>query len=406
MSFGKFLLIASLALGLAPATRAAEGDAAFAVSPESAYSLLDTAIRDAHQSILLNIYMLTNRGVTDALAAKAANENVKVTVLLEGQTFGGDVLFPVKRILDDFAAKLAQAGGNGKFLVMTSQAGGKRRYAYDHAKYMVVDGRKVFVSSENITGSAFNSRNLSGGTRGWEIYVENAALGAQLSEIFAEDSDTSHGDVMPYDQVRFKVKDPGNSPLPPRRNRDVQSFDMQRGRVSETSLCASPRSLDCVLQFIRSAKKELAVEHLSLPKLWVGRGKGPDKPNPIVDELVAAARRGVKVRVLLNDDAAFGGDEGKGNDNEKNTTTVTYLRGMAAQSRLPLEAAIFSGDKVQVNYVHNKGMVADGARVFVSSINGTENSIQSNREVALAVTSADAARYFGAVFDFDWKQSQ
>jgi cardiolipin synthase len=391
---------------LAPlATKAAEGDASFAVSPESAFSLLDGAIKDAKQSIILNIYMLTNRSVTTALAAKATNENVNVTVLLEGQTFGNDIYLPVKKVLDDFQALVPQTQGRLKFLVMTSQAGGKRRYVYDHAKYMVIDGKKVFVSSENITGSAYNNKNYSGGTRGWEIYLENSAIAGQLTKIFAGDTDFSAGDVMPYDKVNWKVTDPGNGPLPPRKIRDVTSFDKTDGHVDSATLCTSPNSLQCMLDFIKGAKKELSVEHLSLPQFWVSRTGGANKSNPVVDELVAAAKRGVHVRVLLNDDNSFGPDNGTTGPEEKNLTTVNYLKGLATSARLPLEAATFSQKNVQVNYVHNKGMVADGNRAFISSINGTENAIMNNREVAVDVSGADAARYYGSVFDTDWTLS-
>jgi cardiolipin synthase len=396
-----FLLLALVLPVLS--SHAAEGDAAFAVSPESAYSLIQTAIGDARESIALNSYMLTNRNVTDALSAKV-KDGVKVTILMEGQTFGDEILLPVKRVLDDFQAKLV--GTSAKFFVMTSQAGGKRRYAFDHAKYMVIDGKKAFVSSENITGSAFNNRNLSGGTRGWEIYVENSAVASQLAAIFAEDIDASHGDILPYDKVNFRVKDPGNNPLPPRKERDVPSFDMQRGHVNSVSLCASPNSLQCMLDFIRAAKSELSVEHLSLPKVWVDRHGGASKPNPVVEELLAAAKRGVKVRVLLNDDASFGNDNGGTSPEEKNIETVNYLKAQASQALLPLEAALFNYKNVEVNYVHNKGMVSDSSRVFVSSINGTENAIMNNREVALNVNSPDAAQFYGKVFDTDWALSK
>lgn len=399
-------LFVSLVLLFPIMAQAAEGDAAFAVSPESAFSLLDGAIRDAKQSIVLNIYMLTNRSVTNALADKAMNENVSVTVLLEGQTFGNDIFAPVKTVLDDFQTRVAQSNGKIKFMVMTSQAGGKRRYVYDHAKYMVIDGTKVFVSSENITGSAYNNKNYSGGTRGWEIYLENASLGAQLSQIFAGDVDPQFGDVMPYTQVNWKVTNPGSSPMPPRKMRDVPSFDKASGHVDSASLCASPDSLQCMLDFIRAAKTDLSVEHLSLPSVWVSRTGGANKPNPVVEELVAAAQRGVHVRVLLNDDNAFGDDTGgTTSPDEKNLTTVNYLKGLAGKSHLPLEAATFSQKNMEVNYVHNKGMVADGSRVFVSSINGTENAIMNNREVAVDVKSQDAARYYGKVFDTDWQLS-
>ncbi len=394
-------LIMSLAIGAADA-RGAEGDAAFAVSPESAYSLIQTAIGDAHESIELNTYMLTNRNVTDALIEKATRENVKITVLIEGQTFGGDMLLPGKRVLDDFQAKIQ--GTQARFLVMTSQSG-TRRYVYDHAKYMIVDGCRVFVSSENITGSAYNNRNQTGGTRGWEIYIENAALGAQLSQIFETDSDTSYGDVLPYSQVSFNVKDPGNSPFPPRQDRDVPNFAMTRGHVDNASLCTSPNSLQCVLAFIGSAKSALNLEFLSLPKVWVNHKNNTTQPSPIVAALVAAAQRGVHVRVLLNDDNAFADDNGGTSSDEKNINTVNYFRELAAQSNLPLEAATFAQKRVEVSYVHNKGMVADGNRVFVSSINGTENSVMENREVAVAVTSEDAGKYFSSVFGADWSLS-
>ncbi|HEY8279820.1 MAG TPA: phospholipase D-like domain-containing protein [Bdellovibrionota bacterium] len=390
--FSCFFLFAIL-LQSAPST-AADGDAAFAVSPESAFSLIEGAIRDARDSIEMNIYMLTNRSVTQLLADKAQS-GVKVTVLIEGETFGGEMLAPVKRVLDDLYLRFEQqSNGRGKLFVMTSQAG-NRRYTFNHAKYMIVDGRKTFVSSENITGSAFNSKNLTGGTRGWEIYLENLSLARTLSKIFQEDIQGS--DVLSYEKVQFKVKDPGGD-LPPRHTRDVKAFGRGVGRFSSASVCDSPKSQECVLKFIRSAKKELSVEHLSLPLRWSG------KTNPIVQELVKAAKKGVKVRVLLNDDDSFG-DEGGVSPADKNLVTVKWLKEEAARGGLPLQAATFSNKALEVNYVHNKGMVADESRVFVSSINGTENSVVNNREIAVSVNSADAANYFGEVFDLDWNLS-
>ena len=124
-----------------------------------------------------------------------------------------------------------------------------------------------------------------------------------------------------------------------------------------------------------------------------------------MEELLAAAKRGVKVRVLLNDDNSFGDDGGNSSPVEKNITTVNYLNAEAQKAALPLQAATFDYKKIEVGYVHNKGMVADGSRVFVSSINGTENAIMNNREVAVNVTSTDAAKYYADVFNLDWSLS-
>ncbi len=396
-------VLLALALAAPRLATAAEGDAQFAVSPESAYGLLDSAIQGAKESIVLNIYMLTNRNITQALADKAQS-GVRVTVLLEGETFGGEMLLPVKRVLEDLYLRFdQQSEGRGKFLVMTSQnKSHQRRFVFNHAKYLVVDEKKIFISTENITGSAFNNKSLSGGTRGWEIYLESKGMARALTKMFHDDADQSYGDVVPYEKAEFKVKDPGNNPLPPRKPRDVPLFPVESGKIKGGSLCASPQSLACIVKFIRDAKKELDVEHLSLPLVWVDHATGRRLPNPIVAEILSAAQRGVRVRVLLNDDNSFG-EGGKDDAEDQNAPTVKFLREAAAKQKLALEAATFNHQALQVNYVHNKGMVADDIRVFIGSINGTMNSVENNREIAVSVESKDAARYYGKVFDLDWQ---
>jgi cardiolipin synthase A/B len=400
-----FLLSILTIAPVSPVARAAEGDLSFSVSPESAFSLLDETIRSAKKSIELNIYMLTNRSVMEALVERAS-AGVSITVLLEGEPFGGEILLPVKNALDDFHKALKDKKGKNSFLVMTSNGKvSKRRFVFNHAKYMLVDGKTALVSSENITGSAFSGRNFSGGARGWQIVVENKKVAGALANLFADDSSARFGDVLPYEQVNFKVKDPGNNPLPPREPRTVNLFPVLRGRAEKAELCLSPNSLDCILSFIRMAKTELLVQHMNLPLYWVNREGGAHKPNPIVHELLAAAKRGVKVKVLLNDDDAFG-EKTTGMKEERNDLTVAWLKAEAAKARVSLEALTFNHKAMQVNYVHNKGMVSDSGRVFVSSINGTENSVKNNREVAVAVDSVEAAKYFGEVFAQDWSVSK
>jgi phosphatidylserine/phosphatidylglycerophosphate/cardiolipin synthase-like enzyme len=50
-------------------------------------------------------------------------------------------------------------------------------------------------------------------------------------------------------------------------------------------------------------------------------------------------------------------------------------------------------------------MIFDHSKVLVSSINGTPNSMDNNREVAVLVQSPDAARYYQGFFEFDWTRS-
>jgi phosphatidylserine/phosphatidylglycerophosphate/cardiolipin synthase-like enzyme len=140
--------------------------------------------------------------------------------------------------------------------------------------------------------------------------------------------------------------------------------------------------------------------------------------NPIVEELEAAAKRGVRVRVLLNDEAVFAqaptpapGSHPKGlfeapAKRSRNLDTVCRLQNLAKSAKLAIEGRIVNVKRAQITYIHNKGIVVDGNKAWVSSINGTQNSVQNNREVALAIHSADAAKYFDLAFRTDWTASQ
>jgi phosphatidylserine/phosphatidylglycerophosphate/cardiolipin synthase-like enzyme len=113
----------------------------------------------------------------------------------------------------------------------------------------------------------------------------------------------------------------------------------------------------------------------------------------------------VKVRVLLNDDAVFLRGPDADRKKKKNLETVQYLNSQARELKLPLEGRIINIKKLEITYVHNKGMIADRERVLISSINGTENSITNNRETGVVLESTDAGKYFSDVFDLDWELS-
>lgn len=404
----------TLVLAQALPAAAKEGDAAFSVSPDSAFIGLTTALTEAKETIDVNIYMFTSKNIAAVLSTKA-EQGVKIRLLVEGEPHGGTVFPAVKQVLDQINESFK--GKNAKLFVMTSNGdkANKRRYVFNHAKYVIVDGKKVFVSSDNFTGSAFPdpSRTIfEGGTRGWQVLLENSKVAADLEAIFEEDLN-GKTDVLPYEKAVIRVNDPNNgSPLPKREKRTAQSFGIELGRASKGSVCASPKSEKCIVDFIRSAKSEINVEHASLPYYWKPYANGAiaktGPMSPIVIELLAAAKRGVKVKILVNDDKTFAGDDNTDDKDVElsNAFSVEQLNKEAAQQRLPLEAALFSAKNTQTSYVHNKGMIADGKRVFVSSINGTQNSVENNREIAVAVESEDGARYFGEVFGFDWENRQ
>jgi phosphatidylserine/phosphatidylglycerophosphate/cardiolipin synthase-like enzyme len=185
--------------------------------------------------------------------------------------------------------------------------------------------------------------------------------------------------------------------------RTVPALPRGSGEAASVELVTSPQALDGVAGMIRLARKHLELQHMDLPSEWA---KPTKAMSPIVGEVIRAARKGVSVRVLLNDEGAFGfapavNDKGL----TRNQVTVQLLNQIARCEKLDIGAAIIDVDAVGITYVHNKGALADDRWSFVSSINGTQNSVENNREVALLVDSPDAARYYGEAFDFDWENT-
>jgi hypothetical protein len=155
-----------------------------------------------------------------------------------------------------------------------------------------------------------------------------------------------------------------------------------------------------LLGLIRSAKEELLVVQNSIPHWWGRMRKGSPEatPNLPLQAVVDAARRGVRVRVLL--DGTWYNTEAE--DPRDNDDTVRALRELAAREKLDLQAKVLNLFASDLEKVHAKGVIADRARVFVGSINWTENSFKGNREVGVVVGHKEIASYYADLFVRDW----
>jgi hypothetical protein len=127
-----------------------------------------------------------------------------------------------------------------------------------------------------------------------------------------------------------------------------------------------------------------------------GSGTPETDPNPRLEAYLAAARRGVAVRLLL--DRHF---DGAG----ENAAALAYVETAAHAAGLDVQVRL--GDPTFLG-LHNKMVLARiGGRGYVhaGSINGSEVSSKVNREVALQVQSDAAYDYLRSVFDYDWQAS-
>ncbi len=406
-------LLASQILWAAPAR--------FGLSPDNSQAFLLETIGSAQRSLVINIYEFEQPQIRDAVLA-AIRKGVAVRVLVEGEPVGGLSRMShavIRSLLGAMQGAQPRSGASTVYLMTRKASTQPRRFAFDHAKYLVVDETTVLVSSENFSFGAHPQAGLVG-NRGWHVAIQDAGLAAQMLALFNSDADPSQGDVL--DLRRSALPPPSDrvDNSKPEAPRTAPALPVGSGQIDAVHLVTSPDSRQGLLEFIRSAKKSVALEFMSLPATWTGEVRGQAaSENPILTELLAAARRGVKVRVLLNDENAFAqvpaqareqlnlmaGPETPAVRRNRNLETVCAIRDLAAQDHLPIEGRIISISKAQIHYVHNKGMIVDGSKAWVSSINGTRNSVMNNREVALAVEGEAAGRYFQSAFDFDWTKS-
>ena len=392
-------IIAALFLSLAGVAQASI-PAHFGLSPDNSQGMVIGLIDSAKKTLAINIYQFGHPGIRDAVIA-AIRRGVTVQMLIEGTPVGG-LTKNGHDLIEALLAEMKNAHNpQDTIFVMTAAANsaGQRRFAFDHAKYMVIDYQAVYISSDNfMTNSEANPNRV--GDRGWHIAVKDAALASQMLAMFK--SDTTGNDIL--DLRTAALPDSTANPVamvtaPPRT---VPSIPGMGGTVEQVRLITSPDSINGLVQLLRSAKRSIDLEYMNLPFTWKA------SPNPLVSELAAAAQRGVTVRILLNDDNAFSSSSVEPEKVGKNLQTVCKFLSLSqgtASKKLPVEGRIISTKNVQITYVHNKGIVVDGQTVLVSSINGTQNSIENNREVALAMLSQQAGKYFETAFNFDWTRS-
>ncbi|MFQ6012858.1 MAG: phospholipase D-like domain-containing protein [Thermoplasmata archaeon] len=346
------------------------------LSPDDSRAGLLALLGSARSRIDLAGFTLTNDAVAQGLR-EALSRGVRVQIGVEASPPGG-MGGEGKRVL----ASLEGAGA--QVLLMGSHGeGGWRRYALHHAKYLVVDEAWLVLGSENFSPRGYPAKV---GNRGWGVAVHGPALASWFREVIGEDWDANRSDVQsrsgPTGSGAVEDLESGPSPFaPPLPRADVTVLLGPDNAVSE----------DGLLGVLRRARDRIEVELFYLRWMWGGQ------TNPLLAGLLEAAARGVTVRILLD------GQPYNVRGEEDNDEAVRRLNRLAGEGGLPLEARIFPGDPDGIVKLHNKGLMVDGRRVWVSSMNWNLAGAYANREAGLLVDSPEVARVFQRAWEADWE---
>jgi phosphatidylserine/phosphatidylglycerophosphate/cardiolipin synthase-like enzyme len=377
-----------------------------AIAPDNAYETLVQEIDSAQNSLEIETHTFENIAIADALI-NAVNRGVDVTILLEGAPPGG--LPPQEKYN---CQRLEAAGGQCWFMISDDAADIFDRYRFVHAKFMIIDGQRVAISSENLSPNSLPDDDKSDGTwgrRGLILITDAPGIVAHVQTIFAQDFDlTQHLDLrrwlitdtlygpppvgfIPITQtggITYTVRFPDPISL-------ADEFAFEVVQSPENSL----RDVDGLLGLVGrvAAGDQLWVQQLEERPYWGAGSSNPiADPNPRLEAYIAAARRGANVRILLD---AFFDDPGSPTSNK---ATCDYVKSIALSENLDIACARSNPTGLGI---HNKMVLAriDGqGYIHVGSINGTELSSKGNRELALQVQSDEAYALLAEMFNQDW----
>ncbi|MDD1664720.1 MAG: phospholipase D-like domain-containing protein [Methanomicrobiales archaeon] len=345
------------------------------VSPDSSFGVLEKAISGARKEILVNAYELTHAGIRDLLIA-AHRRGVSVLVLLEGGPVGG--------ISPDEEAVCAALNRTGiPLFAMTTTANAHARYRYNHAKYLVIDGEAVFISTENFGVHGYPPPGYSG-NRGWGAFIEDSGVAGYFRDVFS--ADIRGGDVIPYAPPSREIASPSLQPY-------QIMFPSLRATGATVTPILAPDTSGEILSLLARAEERIEIEQASI------RNVSGDQLDPFLSAAMNASRRGVAVRILL--DGSRYNDEGPADNDEM----VDLVNSLARREGLPLSARILDPGPANLESVHTKGVVVDGRLVLISSINWNGNSPHFNREAGVLLEDPSLGGYFSSVFDEDWNRA-
>lgn len=342
------------------------------VSPDCSYPVFEEAVNCAQDSILLNVYEFTSMKMAELLVS-AKKRGVNVTVLLEGGPVGG--------IPAEERTVIRRLSENGiRVLQMSITDDFHAPYRFNHAKYMVIDGCRVLITSENFKENGFPDPGISG-NRGWGVCLEDEGLASYFADIF--EYDCSGAWIEEASGAGGVVDDPY-----------FRQYEVEFEPVEFTSAhvipVISPDTSHLVREMLEGANESIAIEEAYIANI------SRDQLNPFLGAAIDASRRGVTVRVLL--DSYWYNVEGECDNDEM----VGFINSLAAREGIPLEARCADLDQNNLEKIHNKGVIVDGRSVLVSSINWNFNSPNFNREVGVIITEPHTAAYFLSAFDDDW----
>ncbi len=311
------------------------------------------------------------RPVLDAIGA-AARRGVKVRLLLDARMYR---TYPMP------ADSLAKRPG----IEVRKVDFGRLAGGVQHAKFLLVDGQRTFLGSQNFDWRALKHIHELG------VRIDDASVTGVFQQVFEMDwaaSDTTAAGRAALESMRAELAGARQRVLPvalvqaPGDTVRVWPSYSPKRFIPEPALW----DLDAMVRLIDSARREVVGQALGY-----GIG-GRGEPDSTLDQaLRRAAARGVKVRLIISD---------------WETSGVADLQRLATIPNVAVRLSTvpeWSGGYIPYARVeHCKYLVADGARTWVGTSNWEPDYFHASRNLGVTLENRRLAGQAMQVFETSW----
>jgi len=319
----------------------------------------------AKSTIDIEIYSMKDTQIFSALM-QAMNRGVKLRIVQEPRP----VADPCQIFEVPTSADVPKCREQKKFRQFVQTHGGQyvpfdkklcgpgdgRGLCFQHGKVMLTDSNLVSMSTGNLDPSNLCdlSENPSKCNRDVTVVSRDPSVVRAVKRVF-------EGDLAG-------------------RKLDIPAILANSPRVT-----VSPYSLSPLVRFIDSAQKTIQLQNQYL--------KNPD----LNAALIRAAKRGVKVFVMVSSACAFG----RPDQNAIEYWTKVYSEFDAAgihtktfNSSIPIGGL--------PGYLHSKAILVDSTHAWVGSVNGSTTSLSANREYGIFSDEVELVRDLGVILYTDY----
>ena len=320
----------------------------------------------------VKVYMLLSRTSQDYERAQK-KEAKTLAKIAQGEEAGTPVVKP------HYRQKMSKAKALG-LNVRNADPGFIKaivRARVDHSKIIIADGSEAMIGGMNFSDTTAKNR---------DVMVRIAGPFVRELEISFSNNWNCVRDGAPYEPITMYEKTAAMELMKNRLEQNDNGYSSCTGILTLTAPYARD-TRKILIEKLDAATKSIEVEQLLL------------NDTKTLKALARAAKRGVKVRLLVDPAKHLYYRDWKGGPNNKAVGMVEELK--KEHPKAPIEIRHYTVAPGQE--LHMKLCIIDGKTLGIGSTNFSSGAFQSNYELFAFLEGPGILRDFSAIFDSDWK---